>query len=309
MKANKKFLTCKIETTYGTDIIPVVGTDDVLVSGFSVTPINIQYAERNIARPYFGAQGQINVGEHMQMEFDLEIAGSGAVATAPAYKAVLRACAMAETITPATGPVTYSLISDAEESASVYFYWDGVRHKMLGARGSVEWRLNEGQIPVMHVTMTGLYGGYAVAALGGTPNLAAFQKPLGVNKTNTTFSLHSYSAALSALSINQGAQMIYKNRPNSEKVHYVDRKVTGQVTIECPTPDVKDFIAICRAGTTGALALTHGTTAGNKGILAASTVQLTNPKTSEGDNMVMLAMDMIFLPSDSGNDELTYATQ
>lgn len=309
MKSNKKFLTCKIETTYGVDITPTVGTDDVLVSGFSITPVNIQYAERNVARPYFGAQGQINVGEYMQMEFDLEIAGGGAVATAPAYKSVLRACAMAETITPTTGPVTYSLISDAEESASVYFYWDGVRHKMLGSMGSVEWRLNEAQIPVMHVTMLGLYGGIAVAALGGAPNLTAFQKPLGVNKANTTFSLHSYPAVLSALSINQGAQMIYKNRPNSEKIRYVDRKVTGQVTIECPKPDVKDFFAICRAETTGALALTHGTTAGNKGILAASTVQLTNPRTSEGDNMVMLAMDMIFMPSSAGNDELTYATQ
>ncbi len=309
MKSNKKFLTCKIETTYGVDITPAVGTDDVLVSGFSITPVNIQYAERNNARPFFGAQGMINVGEYMQMEFDLEIAGGGAVATAPAYKAVLRACAMAETITAVTGPVTYSPISDAEESGSVYFYWDGVRHKMLGSMGSVEWRLNEGQIPVMHVTMLGLYGGIAVAALGGTPSLTAFQKPLGINKANTTFSLHSYSAVLSALSINQGAQMIYKNRPNSEKIHYVDRKVTGQVTIECPKPDVKDFFAICRAETTGALALTHGTTAGNKGILAASTVQLTNPRTSEGDNMVMLAMDMIFLPSSAGNDELTYATQ
>lgn len=309
MKSNKKFLTCKIETTYGTNITPAVGTDDVLVSGFSVTPINIRYAERNVAQPYFGAQGQINVGESMQMEFDLEIAGGGAVATAPAYKSVLRACAMAETITPTTGPVTYSLISDAEESATVYFYWDGVRHKMLGARGNVEWRFNEAAIPVMHVTMEGLYGGIAVAALGGTPSLAAFQKPLGVNKANTTFSLHSYSAAIASLTINQGAQMIYKNRPNSEKIHYVDRKVTGKVTIECPKTDVKDFFAICRAETTGALALTHGTTAGNKGILAASTVQLTNPRTSEGDNMVMLAMDMIFLPSDAGNDELTYATQ
>ena len=65
----------------------------------------------------------------------------------------------------------------------------------------------------------------------------------------------------------------------------------------------------CGNGATGALALTHGTTAGNKGILAASTVQLTNPRTSEGDNMVMLAMDMIFLPSSAGNDELIYATQ
>lgn len=309
MKANKKVLTCKIETTYGTDATPAVGTDDVLVSGFSVTPLDAQYAERNVVRPNFGAQGKVSVGESMKMEFDIEIAGSGTVDTAPAYASVLRMCAWAETITPTTGPVTYSPISDSEESASVYFYWDGVRHKMLGARGSAEFKISEGGIPVIHITAVGLYGGIAVAALGGTPDLSAFQSPLGCNKANTTFSLHSYAAALASLTINQGAQMVYKNRPGSEKVHYVDRKVTGQVSIECPKTDVKDFFAICRAGTTGALAMTHGTAAGNKGVLTASTVQLTNPRTSEGDNMVMLAMDMTLLPSDAGNEELTYATQ
>ncbi len=309
MKSNKKFLTCKIETTYGTDITPAVGTDDVLVSNFNVVPINVRYTQRNQARPFFGAQGQINVGETMQMEFDIEMCGAGAVATVPSYGTILRICALSETATPTTGPVTYAIISDGEESASIYFYWDGVRHKMLGARGNCEWRISEGGIPYIHITLEGLYGGIAVAALGGTPDLSAFQKPVGVTKANTTFSLHSYTAALASLTINRGAQMVYKNRPNSEKMHFVDGQVTGQVTIEAPKTDVKDFYAICRAGTTGALAMTHGTVSGNKAILAASTVQLTNPRASEADNMVMLAMDMIFLPSDAGNDEFTYATQ
>lgn len=309
MKSNKKFVTCKVETTYGTDVTPAVGTDDLLVSNFNVTPINIRYTERNTALPYFGNRGQINVGETMQMEFDIEIAGAGDVDTAPAYAAALRGCCMAETITPTTGPVTYSLISDAEESVSMYFYWDGVRHKMLGARGTIEWRFAEGGIPMMHFTWEGLYGGIAEAALGGTPDLSGFQTPLGMTKTNTAFSLHSYAAALSSLTITQGNSHVYKNRPNSEKMHFTDRKTTGQVVIECPKPSVKDFIALCRSGATGALVLTHGTTAGNKGILTCGQTQLTNFRTSEGDNMVILTMDMNILPTDAGNNELTYATQ
>lgn len=308
MKSNKKLLTCKIETTYGTDATPAVGTDDVLVSNFSVTPLNVRYAERNHALPYFGGRGQINVGETMQMEFDLEMAGAGAVATAPGYGSVLRACAMAQTITPTTGPVDYDMISDAEESASFYFYWDGVRHKMLGAYGSAEWRISEGQIPYIHITLEGLYGGIAVAA-PGTPVLTAFQTPLAATKANTTFSLHGYAAALASLTITQGNQHVYKNRPNSEKMHFTGRQTVGKVSIECPKTDVKDFFTICRAGTTGALAMTHGITAGNKAILSAGQVQLTNPRTGEGDNMIMLDMDMIFIPTAAGNDEFTYSTQ
>lgn len=309
MKANKKSLTCKIETTYGVDALPVVGTDDVLVSNFTITPLNARTVKRNQARPFFGAQGEIDVGDTMQIEFDIEMCGAGGVATAPAYGRLVRICGTSETITPTTGPAAYGIISDGEESASIYFYWDGVRHKMLGARGTCEWRIPAGQIPYIHMTIEGLYGDIAVAALGGVPNLSAFQVPVGVTKANTIFSLHSYSAALESLTINRGAQMIYKNRPGSERMHFVGGEVMGQVTIECPKTDVKDFFAICRAGTTGALAMTHGTVVGNKAILAASKVQLKNPRTSEGDNMVMLAMDMIFLPSDAGNDEMFYSTQ
>jgi hypothetical protein len=309
MKANKKILTLKIETTYGTDAVPAVGTDDILVSNFSMTPLDLKYAQRNQARPFFAAQEQIVVGSTVKMEFDLEMSGAGDAATAPAYGPALRMCALAETITPTTGPVAYSIISDSEESATLYFNWDGVRHIVLGARGSCEWRLTASGVPYIHVTAEGLVGDIGVAALGGTPDLSAFIKPLAVTKTNTAFSLHGYAAPLESLTINRGAQMVYKNRPNSEKMHFVNGEVKGQVTIECPKTDVKDFFAICRAGTTGALAMTHGTVTGNKAILAASNVQLTNPRTSEGDNMVMLAMDMIFLPSDAGNDEFTYATQ
>lgn len=308
MKSNKKLLIAKLETTYGTDATPTVGTDDILISNFTINPLNVRYAERNHALPYFGGRGQINVGDTMQMECDIEMSGAGAVATIPEYGVLLRACAMAETVTPTTGPVTYSLISDAEESASIYFYWDGVRHKMLGAFGSAEWKLSEGQIPYIHVTFEGLYGGIAEAA-PGTPVLTGFQKPLAITRTNTTFTLHGYAAPLASLTITQGNEHVYKNRPNSERMHFTNRVTKGQVVIECPKPTVKDFFTICRNGTEGALALTHGTAAGNKAILSAGQVQLTNPRTSEGDNMVMLTMDMNFIPTDAGNDELTYATQ
>ncbi len=309
MKSNKKFLTCKIETVYNTDPVPVVGTDDLLVSSFSINPLNIRYVERTTVQQYFGSRGQISVGETMGIEFDIEIAGAGAVADAPGYGAAMRCCALSETITPTTGPVTYATISDAEESATFYFYWDGVRHKMTGARGTIDWRFSEGAIPVMHFTIEGIYAGYADAALGGTPDLSAFQTPKGMNKANTTFSIHSYAAVLASLTVSLGNSNVYKNRPNSEKIHFVDRQTKGQVVIECPKQSVKDFIAICRAETQGAVTLTHGTVAGNTVTLAGSQVQLLNPKMSEGDNIVMLTMDTIYIPTSAGNNEVTYATQ
>lgn len=308
MKANKKLLIAKLETTYGTDSTPVVGTNDVLISNFTVKPLNVRYAERNHALPYFGNRAQINVGDTMIMEYDIEMSGSGTVAGVPGYGVLMRGAGMSETVTPTTGPVTYAMISDNEESLSKYFYWDGVRHKMLGAYGSAEWRMAEGQIPYIHMRYEGLYGGVADAA-PGTPVLTLFQTPLAMTKTNTVFTLHGFAAPLASLTITQGNEHVYKNRPNAERMYFTNRKMTGQVVIECPKPSVKDFLTICRNGTLGSLSMTHGVTAGNKALLNASNVQLTNPETSETDNLVMLSMNLNFVPSSAGNDEFTFATQ
>lgn len=308
MKANKKLLISKIETTYGVDSAPVVGTNDVLISNFTINPLNVRYAERNHALPYFGNRAQINVGDTMVMEYDIEMSGAGTVVGIPGYGVLMRGAGMSETVTPTTGPVTYAMISDNEESLSKYFYWDGVRHKMLGAYGSAEWRVSEGQIPYIHMRYEGLYSG-VVEAAPGTPVLTAFQTPLAITKTNTVFTLHGYAAPLASLTITQGNEHVYKNRPNAERMYFTGRKMTGQVVIELPKPSVKDFLTICRNGTTGSLSMTHGVTAGNKCLLNASNVQLTNPQTSETDNLVMLTMNMNFVPSSAGNDEFTFATQ
>ena len=196
MKSNKKFLTCKIETTYGTDATPAVGTDDIQVENFRMKR-NIQFVERNVARPFFGSQEFIVTGQTFEMEFDIPITGAGAVDDAPAWGVANRMCAMSETITPTTGPCTYAMISDAEESATIYFYWDGVRRKALGARGTIDWRY-EGGIAFKHYTVKALYGGVAEAALGGTPAWDA-PKPVAFNKANVVFSLHSFSAVGQAM--------------------------------------------------------------------------------------------------------------
>lgn len=308
LKSVKKIIQVKVESSYGVDAAPVIGTDDMLVSSFSIVPANIRYAERNSALPFFGAQDQIRAGETMSVEFDIELAGSGTVAGKPAYSPILRGCAMSETITPTTGPTIYALVTSGEESVTIYYNLDGQLHKILGAAGTAELKLAEGQIPVMHCTFEGLYGGIAAASFG-TPVLTAFKKPLAMNKANTTFSLHGYAAALASLTLTQGNQMEYKNRPNSERMHFTSRKSTGQVVIELPTVAAKAFVDICLNETTGILSMVHGTAAGQKVLIDAGQVQLTNPRYTDDANIAMLTMDMVLKPTSAGNNEWTYKTQ
>ena len=308
IKANKKVVLVKIEPTPGVDANPVPATDAIEVLNLRVTTLSQRMADRNVAKPYFGHNGQIQVGATMILEYDIEIAGAGAVDSAPGYAAVLSACAMSETITPTTGPVTYNVVSDAEEYVTQTFYYEDQLRVMLYGGGSWEIRFSEGAVPLLHLRFEGIYGGVSTAA-PGTPDLSAFQKALAMTKANTTFSLHGYAAPLSSLTISQNNRHVYKNRPNSERMHFTDRQSTGSVVIEMPKFAVKDFITICEQETLGALAMVHGTTAGNKVLIDAPTVQLVYQGESEQDNMVMLSMNMLLVSGASGNDEFTFKTQ
>ena len=55
--------------------------------------------------------------------------------------------------------------------------------------------------------------------------------------------------------------------------------------------------------TTQSLGLVHGTTAGNKMLVYAPSVQLINPRKEDRNGRRMIGFDARFLPS-SGNDEL-----
>ncbi|MBI2313584.1 MAG: hypothetical protein HYU77_13875 [Betaproteobacteria bacterium] len=308
IKARRKVVFSKVEATYGVDPVPVAATDALLVRAFSCVPVELQYEERDPALPFFGNQGQIKAGEFMRMEYDIEAAGAGAVDSAPKYGSCLKGAVLSETITPATGPVTYAPISSGEQSCTQYFYWDGLLHKMLGARAEVSLRMRKGQVPLFHFTWTGLYGGISDVALA-SPTLTGFQKPLAVNKANTTFSLHGYAAPLEELTIDLGNEINYRNLPNSETVNFVGRKTLGSVTIELPLIATKDFFTIVRNATLGALASVHGTAAGNKVLIDAANVQLTNPRYSEPDGIAMLQMGLEIQPSGAGNDEVTFKTQ
>lgn len=308
LKAKRKVISAKIESVYGTDIVPAVATDAMLVHNFSCTPKNLRYVERDPALPYFGNGGMIKVGETMQMQFDIECAGAGGVAAVPKFAPLLRACALSETITVTVGPVTYDPITTAEESASIYFYWDGLLHKMLGGRGTIGWTFSAGTVPMKRFNFEGLYGGISDVALPA-PTLTGWQRPQAVNKANTTFSLHGFTAVLRELSVSQGNVMQYVNNPNSENIRFIDRKTRGSVTIELPTIAAKNFYSIIDAETIGALALVHGTTAGNKALFNAAQVQLTTPAFSEGDGTALLQMALEFQPTVAGNNEFSYATQ
>lgn len=302
-KWRKKVLLIKPETTYGTDATPTGAANAIQVSDFTVTPLVAQEERRGLVSATLGSEGTLPTGVHHMVEFAVEIAGSGAVDTAPAWGVLLRGCAMAETITPTTGPVEYDPVSEGEESVSIYANLDGTLHKLLGARGNVRLDIASPGVPRFRFQFTGLWADPAAVALP-TPDYSAFQTPKTVSNANTpTFTLGGTDLVLRRLEIDLGNRIVHRDLVNSESVVRADRQASGRLVIESPGLGTFDAFAAAKNATLNALQLVHGTAAGAIVQIDAPKVQLKNPRYSEEEGIEMLEVDLE-LVRDAGDDEL-----
>lgn len=199
--------------------------------------------------------------------------------------------------------VAYSPVSSALESATMYFYYGGFVHKLLGARGDFSWKFPKMDLPIGSVELQGLYGGI-VDDVFPAATLTGFQTPLAVNNANTSLiSVHGYAAKLYNLDGRLGNQVSYRNIPGAEDILINDREPGGSVEFEAPTIATKDFPGVVRGGALGQVSLTHGTVVGNKVAIEGIQTQLTNLKEGNQDGNLTWQADLLWKPSASGNDE------
>lgn len=194
----------------------------------------------------------------------------------------------------------------SNSSASIYFNVDGVRHILLGARGSCSFEMSAKQIPKIKWTFTGMMGTIADIALP-TADFTGWQTPVTISTANTSINnlLGFNSAVLQTLNFDVANQIVYRQLVGSESVLITDRKPAGNVSIEAVTVATKDWWTQAKNAATGVLAVKHGVTAGNIIGVTGPKVQLTNPKYSDSDGVTMLDFGMAFIPyAASGNDEI-----
>jgi hypothetical protein len=300
--ADKTVIAAKVEVTPGTDITPGAADCIVIRDGHS-TVLEMSYAERNIVRGFFGNSDALPTLTKRRVTFEVELAGSGAAGTAPAWDGLMQACANSSTNVPATSQ-TWAPQSPGVKTLSLYYNMDGVLHKLLYGRGSASLKYKANDIPVIGFDFMGLDIAATDTALLTPSSFGAYIRPVTVSKLNTpTFNLLGTAAALESLDFNLGNTNELVSRVNSESILHTGRKVTGSVTIEMTSIAVKDWLAAVKAATLGALQLIHGTVAGNIITLNAANTQLMNPKYSKQQGINMISFDIKANPSNAGNDE------
>jgi hypothetical protein len=304
LKTRKRLLRAKIESTYGTDSTPA-GTDAVLVRSLEVTPLQSDVVERELIRPYFGNFEQLLANQHVEITFDVELAGSGTAGTAPKWGPIFRACGMGETIVASTS-VTYAPVSSSLESCTIYFDNDGILHKITGCRGTFTMTCELNEIPVISFTMMGIYNAPTDTALP-TATYTDQASPLLFRTGNTSsFSIFSYSGILQSLNLDMANENVYRELIGGTKeVLITDRKPAGEVVVEAVSLATHDFFTDATSTSTGGLSFTHGTSAGNIVAFSSPQTDLGAPNYSDQDGIQMITLPYTATPS-SGNDELTF---
>ena len=300
----KRLILAKIESTYGTDSTPG-GTEAILVRNLEITPLQADVVTRDLIRPYLGNFEQILANQRVEITFEVELAGSGAAGTAPAWSPVMKSCAMSETISGGTS-VTYAPVSSSFSSCSIYFNNDGVRHKITGCRGSFSISGEVGQIPVISFTMMGIYNAPDDSALP-TPTYSNQATPVIFKQGNTTgFQVFSYSGCLQSFSLDMANEMVYRELVGCTKeVLITNRAPNGTAVIEATTIATKDFFTIANGTSTGNLTFQHGQTAGNIVTFSSPQTDIGSPTYSDQDGIQMLNLPYVATPTTAGNDELT----
>lgn len=295
----KLAVRAKTEIVYGTDSLPAAA-DAMQMSEVTLSPLEGDLAERDNVRAFFGSQGSMLVGEYTRLEGSIELAGSGTAGSPPAYGPLLRACSMAETVTAST-KVEYRPITDDPEAATLYVNLDGVNHAMVGTRGSLKIRLEPKQIPKLQFSLSGLLGPITDEALP-TVDLSPFKRPVPVSKANTTFTLHGFAAVMESFDVDFGNKVEPRMLVGAESIEITDRKMSGTAVIEAVSLATKNWYAIVRASTTGALLARHGTAAGNIVELEAPAVEIKQPAHGQSQGIRNISLPLIFTAV-SGGDE------
>jgi len=310
----------KPEATYGVDPVPVGATDALLVSSITINPFNVTLVDRKLIRSYLGASEKLVGARYVDLSVDLELTGSGVVATAPAWAPTLLACAMAQTLT-ATIRADYTPSSTGFGSCTIYWHDDGPLHKATGARGAPSFKLGINNVPVMSFKFTGLYSTPTVV---GNPStvLTAWKAPQVICSANTiglTFGgTHATGTApliaggvlysSQGIEVDMGGEVNFNPLIGGDTVDFTNRTFTAKVTVDATAAQEAAFYVQAEAGTLQTVGMDHGTVVNQKLLLWMPSVQITNVQKAEANGKRLIALDLLCLPTVTGNDEFRIVT-
>lgn len=302
---NQKVLAVKPETVYGTDSVPTGAANAILAQKVTLTPMDGEDVARGLERPFLGADATLPAALCAKIAFEVELSPSGAAGTAPAWGAILRGCAVAQTVNAGVS-VVYNPISANHEGVSIYFFVDGTRHALIGARGTAKLMLNANQVPKIAFEFTGLFV-QPTAVANPAATLTAWTTPQIVSDTNTpTTTFNGVDLVMRSFEFDLGNEVVKRFLVNSTSVLIPQRSEKIAMVVEAVPLATLNPYSLAAVPTSAALNLVHGVGAGRITTINAPAALLQRPTgLNEQDGIVEWPLSFVPLPGATGNDQWT----
>jgi hypothetical protein len=306
MLTRKTVILLELESTYGTDPVPVAADDGIYAADVEVEPTG-EVLERDYYRDTLSKAAPVIGMKEAQLTFKTEIKGSGAAGTAPKIGKLLQGCGMGQTISAGVS-VTYAPQSaeTSVKSLTFYVYKDGNLHKITGARGTYVLNLEAGKYGTISWTFKGLYNDVSAAA---APSITMSETTLPPIVYNASFTWGGYAAVASALSIDYGNALSRResfNAPSGVGSFRIgDRKPQGSFNPEAVVEATHPFWGDWKASTARALGIVIGAQAGNICTISAPKCVSTGVKYSDDEGVAVYDTQFMLAENTSGDDELS----
>lgn len=195
----------------------------------------------------------------------------------------------------------------ANSSGTLYFYLDGVRHILLGARGTFKASAKANAIASFQFEFQGLLGTISDIVLP-TADFSGWQTPVPIGTTITSdvtlFGLRN--PVFTEFAFDHSNDVKYKSPVNEQAIHILNRNPTLSVTTRAQKIATMDWYSQIQANGEGIMSLRHGTTPGNTVGVFCPRLQPTAIKYAKDDMIADHQINFDVKPTDAGNNEIMY---
>ena len=257
-----RLLLAKIETTKGTDSVPVVGTNAVRIKSgkISLAQEAVPYAP---IKQTMGNLPHLIGKQTLQLEVEVDLHGSGAAGTAPEFGVLMQACGLLETLVAVTS-AAYDPLTANHKSISIYWYEDGLLWKMLGAVGKLSFNAQIGAPPTLKFTFMSAYVAPTVVA---DPTGAVYQSAAPIVMSTADVINDGAVIKVGAFNLEDGNDVQHHYTTAQNEFVVANRQPKLKLTKDSIST-AAEWTAL-NAGTNAALSATFGATAGNRLVLTA----------------------------------------
>lgn len=308
----------KIEAVEGVDESPADA--DVIAPAFDIEyEPTFEVPERNPLSATFDRPTQVSGERSAVIRFVTELKHSGVVDTPPPnLSAPLQACGFKETINAAVS-VVYAPESQNAETVTVEvrqsprLSTDPVRvRKIIGARGTVSFVAEKGQIVRAEFEFTGKYVEPDTdGAVSQYVNAAVTPKP--VPMLNAAFTFQGVGTLIVAsVNLDIGNNVVLRNDVSDATgnlmAEITDRAITGSFDPEFVPDTVMNFFKQLTDDAEGILQYVLGATAGNIVTVKAPKAQVINVAEADRDGLMASALDLRLNRDTVGGDDALVIT-